>query len=321
MFRSCSCSIILLPLVLFLHGSILATEAILLAAGTGPIERGDRLPVFYNFTVAIIDASQYSTVPPSQQGKTPEWGLPDPLDGDKLMDFFVIYPTSYCSGRLKDRGRGVYFEHCSRWGKELFNLQGGWRNSGVDLVKNNLIGQTPNIIYILFLTALAVNALALILGVFAFCSFWAMVAATVVAWISAATILTISALSHAFATKLANEVPRLDVSGTGRLYAYRGIAYAHATWGESACALVVAFLWLLIAWRTHVARRRSRAAAAGRLLGMKGAPTSYQHMGSGYEMDPLQGSQVELIQRGRSPSRAGFEQSGNGVAYEPFRHR
>lgn len=270
-----------------------------------------------------IDTDQYTR---KVDGNTYH-GLPDSHDYSKSKAFFGIFPSLYCSGTKKD---GKYHtDYCSPWGKQLFDLHRVWRVWGVDLTENNLIGQTPKIVYIGTLATTATAALAVVLGFIAFYSYWGALLTTVVAWIAASTTIATAALSHAFASKLARYLPKLKLTGTGKITAHLGHPYLNLIWVAATFSLSAALLWSFITWRQrntrlkNVATKHSTVAkrdhklipfigivhrATGGLLGAKATRhiTSYEPLGGGQEMVGLNsrnGSQTDLISRSQPGSR------------------
>ncbi|KAK3363140.1 hypothetical protein B0T25DRAFT_596146 [Lasiosphaeria hispida] len=330
MLKRCSCSVLFLPLVLLLNGVLIALEVILLQAGTGSLDNAEHVPRFYSFYAVIIDADQYETTAGGEKGK----GLPDSHDFSKSKDFFAIYPALYCSGKKID---GRYeADYCSPWGKQLFDLQ-LWRVWGVDLVENYLIGQSPRIIYISLMTAASAAVASLAFGVLGFCWYWSKALATVTIWVSAVAIITTSAVSQIFVSKLVAESPRLQVAGTGAIIAKWGYIYLRGAWALSGGAVVAAILWSIILWRARKARGKS-----GRTVvpvgyfpsGKRSKGKTYQHLAKDQEelADLRDTLQVKLVAEARvqsrnpsrEPSPARYSKgdtTSQDTAYEPMRHR
>ncbi|KAK0730900.1 hypothetical protein B0H67DRAFT_548753 [Lasiosphaeris hirsuta] len=327
MLKRCSFSILLLPVALLLSGALIALEGILLQAGTGSLDNNaEHLPRFHSFYALIIDAHQYETTVAGEKGK----GLPDSHDFSKSKDFFAIYPALYCSGKkIGDRYEADY---CSPWGKQLL-----WRVWGVDLVENYLIGQSPRIIYISLMTATSAAVVSLGFGLLGFCWYWSKALATVTIWISAVAIITASAVSQTFVSKLAAEAPKLQVAGAGTIVATWGYIYLRAVWALCAGAVVAAVLWSIILWRARKARGRS-----GRTVipvgyfpaGKRSKGKTYQHLAKDQEelADLRDSLQVKLVAEAkiqsrnpsREPSPARYSKgdtTAQDTAYEPMRHR
>jgi len=169
-----------------------------------------------------------------------------------------------------------------------------------------------------------------VLGFIAFYSYWGALLATVVAWIAASTTIATAALSHAFASKLARYLPKLKLTGTGKITAHLGHPYLNLIWVAATFSLSAALLWSFITWRQRNTRLKNVAAkhytaakrdhklipfigivhrATGGLLGAKATghiTTSYEPLGGGQEMAGLNsrnGSQTDLISRSQPGSR------------------
>jgi len=66
--------------------------------------------------------------------------LPDGTDGDKLKDFYAVYMTNYCSGKIYE---GIYtISFCSKSGQVFDYTDDNWEDYGVDLL--NVTGTVPH---------------------------------------------------------------------------------------------------------------------------------------------------------------------------------
>ncbi|KAK1756670.1 hypothetical protein QBC47DRAFT_400301 [Echria macrotheca] len=294
----------------------------------------------------MVDADDYKFNP------SDPYGLPDSHDFFKRKDFFAIFPSLYCSGlktEKKDSYGNVAYnyeaDYCSPWGHH-FDLQWlwrVWRVWGVDLVENNYIGQNPRIIWISMMAGTCATGLSVMLKLVGFFYFYAKVASCLVSWVSMACLCTTSATSQIFAANLASGLPKLKVSGTGRISAQGGPYYTRACWlvtsVSCACALVETF----ILYRNYRLRRARSASPSsrGRVTVVGGRGGVYQHLGPDGKDGLHAGSHIELIHsssrapsREPSPMRGGgggsYGDGGKGVtanvtaqesAYEPMRHR
>ncbi|KAK0710244.1 hypothetical protein B0T26DRAFT_787654 [Lasiosphaeria miniovina] len=315
-------SILLLPLVLLLHAGVFVGEILVLHAGTGAIDSGDRLPSGYGLYTVLIEADEYSYG--VEGGGDSVKGLPDSHDFSRNKDWFAIYAGAYCSGKKHgpDRYEATY---CSPWAKQFFDLQWLWRVWGVDLVEKNFVGSNPQIIFGSLLAAVITTALTAVFGLFAFCSHWSIVIAAVVTWIATAATITATLVAHFFAKKFVHDISDIKLSGTGKLVVSSNGVADRVGYTASALALVASLLWAFIAWRE---RRRVRSERSGRGRGR----TSYKHLsvpgeGTGEELNSLRyASQVDLVQpRSRAqsmePPVVVVVGAGGGAAYEPMRHR
>ncbi|KAK3369645.1 hypothetical protein B0T24DRAFT_596361 [Lasiosphaeria ovina] len=316
MLRNCSCTILLLPVVLLMQVAVLSSGIIFLLAGTGGIDNAEHLPKLSGVYVALIDTAKYETT----AGKEKYHGLPDSHDYSKPKDFFAIFPALYCSG--KKNGDKYEADYCSPWGKQLFDLQWLWRVWGVDLVEKNYIASYPTLIFAGVMTAVVAAAVALACGALSFCFYWSMVLAALVSWVSAIGMLLAAAAGHMLTNKL---VADISSASSGSVSAQWGDTFARVAWVVGGLAVAAAALWALIAVREHRVRvrtGRSRIAARRDRRGGGDGPSAFRVRGASYKhlsvgKDEMAGlhdhgyaSHVDLVGvRARTPS-----------PFEPMRH-
>ncbi|ORX94604.1 hypothetical protein BCR34DRAFT_608225 [Clohesyomyces aquaticus] len=299
----------------------------MLHAGSGAIKDG--LPSDPGRYIILIETDQVTR---EINGETFH-GLPDSHDFSRNKDFFGIFPSLYCSGMKKD---GKYLvDYCSPWGKQFFDLHRLWRVWGVDLIKDNLIGQAPKQIFICFSIGAETTALALIAGVLGLRLYWGALAATLCGWIAAIIILGSAAFSTIFINRPVGKASDRRLNGTDTLAIYPGRGYLYTIWIAAVLALVGAIAWSVLIWYKRGARKRSPAddkkatgyvgiirRTTGELFGKVSTRgnTSYKHLSGGHEFTELHsrdGSQIDLIPRAHS----GREEEEGDLAFEPLRHR
>ncbi|KAK1836422.1 hypothetical protein QBC39DRAFT_338069 [Podospora conica] len=330
-----SCSSLLLPVALVLHGGLTAFQMIMLRAGTGSIDNHDHLPNWYNWYMVIIDTDKFVSTVDRQDDDL--HGLPDTHDSSKRKDFYAIYPSLYCSGKKENN---VYkADYCSPWGTQ-FDLHWLWRVWGMDLIHNNYIGYRPKTIFYSLITGTSGTVLSLA-GCFIsiFSSYWGRIVTCITSWISLVALIAMSVTSQQFISKLANNVHHVQpTSGTGSISARAGPVHMRCAWILTVTALVDALLITFIVWRSHKRRAEKRDkkhagpeggggvfGAGGRFGGV------YQFLVPGGKESRAMhgGSHVELMTAGgsRVASPAGWKAMAVGSvterasAYEPMRHR
>ncbi|RGP78944.1 hypothetical protein FLONG3_2849 [Fusarium longipes] len=176
MFKRLGFRVIFIPAVLITQLLTLVGVGMLLRAGTGSLNNSDHLPTAPGLYLILIDTKHYTR----KVGKETFKGLPDSHDFSKQKDFFALFPALYCSGKMSgDRHEADY---CSTWGEQFFDLQRLWRVWGVDLIKENLVGSTPRLVYAGLLTTVIGVVLSAIFSILAFFSYWGAIAATVLSW-------------------------------------------------------------------------------------------------------------------------------------------
>jgi hypothetical protein len=226
-------------------------------------------------------------------------------------------------------------DYCSPWGRRFFDLHRLWRVWDVDLIKDDLVGQTPKQIFIYLLIGAGTTALAILAGAVGFCVYWGVLVATLFGWIAAIIMLGSAAVSTVFIKNLTGKASDSKLNGTDIIVMHSGRAYFLTIWIAAALALVGAIAWSFLMWSKRGARKRSPANdnKAGGYVGIirrttgelfekvstRGS-TSYKHLSGGHavtEMHSRNGSHIDLIPR----ERPGKEEDEGDIAYEPLRHR
>ncbi|OAL48108.1 hypothetical protein IQ07DRAFT_682207 [Pyrenochaeta sp. DS3sAY3a] len=245
-------SIILLPLALFLQLILLASEVVILQAGTGPLKNKSKLPRFSALNIVVIDTDQYSRTVNDQTFQ----GLPDSHDFSKDKGVFGIFVGNYCSG--KKNGDRYEVDYCSPWGKQFFDLHRLWRVWGVDLIKDNLIGTTPKLIFIGFLTTTAATLLCTCTLIISFCSYRAAGVATLLSVVATISIIATAGLSQRFVQRLQTYVPNSQSTGKGKLVIHGGTYYLRSVWIGSGLALLSTIFCIISVHAKRQHRRASR---------------------------------------------------------------
>ncbi|KAK0627347.1 hypothetical protein B0T14DRAFT_512464 [Immersiella caudata] len=334
MLKKFSCAVLLVPVVVIFNVAMLAVEVVMLRAGTGSLNNADKHPSYPGWYAVMIDADKYRFSP------NDPFGLPDSQDPSKPKEFFAIYPSLYCSGQKKEGGKDSYgkpsakyeADYCSPWGYQ-FDLQWLWRDWGVDLVKNNSIGQNPRMIWITLLISAFTTALSAILKILGLCFFYAKVASCILSWVTIACACAMATTSQSFISNLVSSLPKLDVGGTGQLSAQSGPFHTKVAWILTAVSCVSALVETFILYRQYRARRARASSPSGHgrtnVMG-GGQGGAYQHLGPSGKEGLHAGSFIELMKgssrtqsREPSPMRGGKTVSVTvqDTAYEPMRHR
>ncbi|CAM1500398.1 Fc.00g095600.m01.CDS01 [Cosmosporella sp. VM-42] len=336
MLKGFSVRVFFLPAALITQLLLLAGLGVLLRAGTGSLNNTQHLPITPGLYLVLIDADQYT----QKIGKETYHGLPDSHDFSKEKDFFALFPALYCSG--KKNGDRYEADFCSSWGRQLFDLQRLWRVWGVDLIQDKLIGSSPTFIYAGFLTATAAVGLSAVFCIFAFCSYWSAVVATLSSWISTIAAITTAALSHIFVSRLVAQAAILETTGSGKVVALWGRVFFRAAWMGAGLALLASTILSFVLWRLRKGRSKAKQHTFGSPFplmgvvrratgGFRGQSSSYKHVEQ--EMHdvglPESRKTPRTVSISRSPSPelkdSGLDSRGQllatDTAYEPMRHR
>ncbi|KAK5659873.1 hypothetical protein OQA88_13336 [Cercophora sp. LCS_1] len=310
MLKKCSCSAALLPIATVLHGALTAFQLVMLRAGTGSAGNRNNEPTSPSWYTVRIDADQYTAA-----GATTR-GLPDPNDSDAWKDFYTIYPSLYCSG-YKDTNGAYKTESmwCSPWGHQ-FDLQWAWRDAGIDLVKNDYVGNKPRTIFFSLTTGTTGTILSVVTSLLGLFWYWGKM--------SFAALIANSITSQQFISGLVSNARNVKpTSGTGRISASAGPVHGRVSWVMAFVALADALLITFIVWRGY--KRRKEIARAGSSPGSGGGgPLGgvYQYLAPGGKTDVHSESRVELIAQGGKAGVGGrVSVTTQQSAYEPMRHR